>query len=216
MAITGIDVNRIHASLSKLNAAYGDLYTALGSTFQNKLINGMSSYWFCQEARDFFDNVISDISTILSESHKTFESVFAAMNDAAKVFSTNNGSFYSAVAFSGLRTYSFSNTIQLKNSNNVAGIDVQNASNISQNALNNISIVSSNALNDAVKAVRDSGFEDNSNAQATALLGSLNDIQNAVKNVLSELSANINRNIKNTAEKYGAIATNVTTSFEGN
>ena len=58
--LTGFNPGVVQTSISGVKSAYNNLIEQIGTRMQNEFINGMAEMWACDEAVDFFNNVVKD------------------------------------------------------------------------------------------------------------------------------------------------------------
>ena len=209
----GTNQDEVRTSINGVVGAYNDLYDAINNTFQHSFIDAMANLWACPEAKKFFADVKIDMDSIISESNLVFESVVKAMNDAANVWSMANGTVYANVAFTPNPSSINVDGIR-EEINGVQGVSLTGATTTSRLALEKVNSEVASAISKAKLAVASNGFK--GGAQSESLQRSLDEIGNAITNVIRALSENVNKRIQETVELYGDIAVKVSNAFAGN
>lgn len=211
--MTGFDPALVSSSIRSVNSAYNDLMRALIDDTQNKFVNPMATYWACNSAQKFFTEALEPSVSSQSNSINTiFESVVAAMNDAARAWAEQTETTYTSISFVPNTAKVDISGIQ-ENINGVRGIDKANAT----STISSLSLIQSNienALSSAKSAVSNCGFV--GDAQAETLINSLESIKTNVSNATKELTSAVNTAIENTVSSYGDLAGKVADAFAGN
>ena len=210
--ITGSNQEEVRIAIADVIKAYNDLYDALNNTFQHSFIDAMANLWACNEAKRFFADVKTDMDSIISETNLVFESVVKAMNDAADIWSNAAGSSFARVSFT--TNPSSINVENIREEiNGVQGVSLTSANSTSKLALEKVNNDVESAISKAKLAVVSNGFKGGN--QSENLQKSLEDIGNAITNIIRTLSENVYNRIQETVELYGDIAAKVSNAFAG-
>ena len=211
---TGFDPDEIRNAIQNVNNSYNDLCNALGSQFQDKFVSFMSQNWACQEAQEFFSNVVEPTMTDLRQNVDTiFESVVTAMDTAAFNWAnqTGNTGIYSRSAFDK-SSQNIDVSIIRENIDNVRGIN-DNCMSEAETNLAQVTSDSENALEAAINGVVSSGFIGGD--QQANLNNSLNQIKANIENSLNELVNQFKNAVDETIQKYNIAEFKASTAFEG-
>ena len=128
--LTGFNPGVVQTSISGVKSAYNNLIEQIGTRMQNEFINGMAEMWACDEAVDFFNNVVKDnIDRLIPAVNATFESIVRVMDDQARIWAENTGnaSVYVSTQFEqNPKTSVDVSCIQNATATGERGIDVEN------------------------------------------------------------------------------------------
>lgn len=213
--LTGFNPGVVQTSINGVKSAYNNLIEQIGTRMQNEFINGMAEMWACDEAVDFFNNVVKDnIDRLIPAVNATFESIVRVMDDQARIWAgeTGNSSVYVSTQFEQNPKTSVDVT-NIKNATATGerGIDVDNYGEV-VNKLPNIYEEAKNAAQAAQQAVSDCGFLGGD--QATTLYNSLERVKNSIDSAISTITQLLQTNINNTVSRYGALQTQASSRFQ--
>jgi len=211
---TGFNPDEIRSSIGKVNDAYANLCTVLGSDFQNKFISLMSQNWACQEAQNFFNNAVNPTMTDIRKSIDTiFESVVTAMDSAAYnwAMQTGNDGVYTRSSYNRYGQ-SIDVSIIRENINGVRGINEACMSE-GEAVLQTIVSKSSMALDDAINGVSVSGFIGGD--QQASLTNALEKIKSNIETSITNLTSELKSAVDETIAKYSNTGVNVSSAFGG-
>ena len=213
MNLTGFNPEVVTASINGVKGAYSNLIDALGTQVQTQIVDGMSQYWACTQAQEFYTQAFKPlIDSLIVASNSTFQSIVASMNSAANNWAIQTKSSWSGMSIETVDKKVDTSSI-LENINGNRGIDEVEARNVAAK-LNPIADNAKNALTEAQNAVSSCGFLGGS--QAAELQASLATIKNNIDKAVEEATQSTSNAINKTVEAYGSLSKDVSTAFAGN
>ena len=211
--LTGIAPEVVQQSVDDLINAYGLLMDQVVERMQNDFINGMSDIWVCEEAVEFFTNVVKEnLDKLIFAINDTFDSVVTQVNRKAIEWTNQMHAAYRPRSFQpyGKNSVDVSN-IKKETSNGEKGIAMNRYSTV-LNKLSDICTEAANAAEGAKRAFENGGFL--GCKQGPALYNSLATIEGSIKSAMSAITELLQNSIKNTAERYGQLQENAAASFQ--
>ena len=213
--LTGFNPSVVQTSINGVKTAYNNLIEQIGTRMQNEFINGMAEMWACDEAVDFFTNVVKDnIDRLIPAVNTTFETIVGTMDNQARMWAENTGnaSVYVSTQFEqNPKTSVDVSCIQNATATGERGIDVENYGTV-VNKLPDIYEQAKSAAQAAQQAVSDCGFLGGD--QPTTLYNSLEKVKNSIDSAISTITQLLQTNINNTVSRYGALQTQTSSRFQ--
>lgn len=213
--LTGFNPGVVQTSISGVKTAYNNLIEQIGNRMQNEFINGMAEMWACDEAVDFFTNVVKDnIDRLIPAVNATFESIVRVMDDQARIWAENTGnaSVYVSTQFEqNPKTSVDVSNIQNATATGERGIDVDNYGPVVKK-LPDIYEQAKSAAQAAQQAVSNCGFLGGD--QAETLYNSLERVKNSIDSAIATITQLLQTNIDNTVSRYGALQTQASSRFQ--
>ena len=206
---TGYNETQVKTSIAGVNTAYRRLMMALINEGQNKFINPMADAWACNEAIKYFAEVKNAFDAQADSITGIFQSVVDSMNSAAAGWAGATDTAYSPVAFEA-NPSKVDVTCIKENINGVRGINGADA-NTAMGQLAVIKAAVEDACDAAKTAVENCGFI--GATQAESLVGSLLTIKTNITTSFGELTDSAKTGIDATIQRYGELATKVSTAF---
>lgn len=207
---TGFNPDEVTTSINSIKAAYSSLIEQLGNQIQSQFVDGMSSYWACTQAQEFYRDAFKPaIDQLITDSNSTFESVVSSMNSAAQNWASQTHGSWAGMSLEVNDKKIDISAIQ-ENIGGNRGINETEATNVAAK-LPNIAEAAKSALQDAQNAVSSCGFL--GGGQASELQSSLASIKQSIDNAVTNATDASKKAIDSTVEAYGTLSKDVSSAF---
>lgn len=223
MAISeGFEPEVVVEAYRNVSDAYDRLQEAYYSKMQSSFIDAMADKWASPKAQEFFfkgsdgTTVKAVMEDLITRTQSTFETVFGAIDSAAKKWSLDTGALYSNAKAGALQLVSSKQLnfdVILADIQGKVGVDKESAVSTAQSGLTNVKTDIVSALQSAVDAVNRSGFIGGD--QQESLIESLKTIADSVEKNFEELENGCVNAISATVDLHGQIASAVANAFSG-
>ncbi len=211
MAKTGFNSSKVSNAIANVSSAYVNIMNALIEKNETSFVIPMSYIWGSSQAKKFFLEYQSVITSMSSEVTTIFKSIVDAMSSAAGILATIAGTSWETKELSAVKRILDISSIK-EEINGVIGIDQTQAVSVADQ-LDSILQAVSEGLQEAKTAVDNSGFI--GGEIPSRLVSSLGKIEANISNSFSSLKQQAHDTIQGIANTYTTTSANVSSSFGG-
>lgn len=213
ITLTGFNENEVYKTIQSLESAYQALHAAIKNRLQNGFIIGMQDKWACNEAQEFFRNVVQpQFEEIIKVVNENFTVIDEGINEAARLWALETKSQYTKRHISRIETKIDVSMIQ-ENIGGTRGIDKVEASSLVSH-LKQFDLDASSALSSAKNAVIDCGLF--GGAQEQNLQEVLEKNKSIIGNYITNLIQLLEKAINSTVSSYGDTEGKISQAFNIN
>ena len=159
ISIIGFNPDMLRLSMRTVQVAYNSFMMQISTNIQNNFINELALYWGDNRAQMFFTKFKESIEAVIDESNNVFQTVFDAMNDAGKLWTSTKSpnTIWNEVPFERVNPRLDISLIK-SNIDGLVSMDTYTVINVTSSSLNSVMVEATKALDEAQRAVQDCGF----------------------------------------------------------
>ena len=215
ISIIGFNPDMLRLSMRTVQVAYNSFMMQISTNIQNNFINELALYWGDNRAQMFFTKFKESIEAVIDESNNVFQTVFDAMNDAGKLWTSTKSpnTIWNEVPFERVNPRLDISLIK-SNIDGLVSMDTYTVINVTSSSLNSVMVEATKALDEAQRAVQDCGFVGGNSTNNLCM--SLTMIKTRVGELLQNVIEYSKKTIESSATDYINTEAQISDRFNGN